>query len=124
MKRYATDHDLASLRELARDKSARDPAYAVLAVLLATPVAEQAQFTAHLREGVDWPAILAEPWPDAGDRYLVRSAASMFTPGDQFPVDLGELVHLQEGHRRTWLAMVEAYLGGQPPHRVSPAPQP
>jgi hypothetical protein len=86
------------------------------AVLLAyEPIASRPEFARHVTmSGVRWDKVLAEAawWPEA--RFLIASAAGLWT-GQPHGADVCRVPFLDDGEVAVWLAMVDARLIGKVP---------
>ena len=89
---------------------------AAVAVLLAFgPVAARPEFARHVtRGGVHWDKVLAEPawWPEA--RFLIATAAGLWT-GQPYGADVCRVTRLDDSELAAWQAMVTARLTGKVP---------
>ena len=89
---------------------------AAAAVLLGFgPVAARPEFTRHVTMGgVGWDKVLAEPawWPEA--RFLIATAAGLWT-GQPYGADVCRVASLGDEELAAWQAMVAARLTGKVP---------
>ena len=110
--------DVAALRAKYVTACAASPwgEAAAVAVLLAyEPVASRPEFARHVtRGGVGWDKVLAEAaWhPEA--RFLIASAAGLWT-GSPHGADVCAVARLDDDEAAAWLAMVTARLTGKVP---------
>jgi hypothetical protein len=89
---------------------------AAVAVLLGFgPIAARPEFTRHVTMGgVGWDKVLAEPawWPEA--RFLIATAAGLWT-GRPYGADVCRVAALDDSELAVWQAMVTARLTGKVP---------
>ena len=89
---------------------------AAVAVLLAyDPIAARPEFARHVgRSGIAWAQALDEPawWPEA--RFLIATAAGLWT-GEPYGADVCGILHLDDSELAAWQAMVAARLTGKVP---------
>ena len=89
---------------------------AAVAVLLGYgPIASRPEFARHVHVGgVRWDKVLAEAawWPEA--RYLIASAAGLWT-GEPHGADVCRVASLDDNEVAVWQAMITARLTGKVP---------
>lgn len=113
------DTGIAALREdLARSLAAGPwgEAAAVAVLLGFAPVAGHPRFARYAdRGGVNWPAALKDPTWSEGERFLIATAAGLWT-GRPCGADVCRVPFLDDGFYAAWLAMVTAARTGKVPH--------
>jgi len=112
------DADVTALRTKYMTACALEPwgeAAAVAVLLGFEPVASRREFARHVtRGGVHWDKVLAEPaWSD-GERFLVATAAGLWS-GRPCGADVCRVPFLDDGFYAVWLAMVTASRTGKVP---------
>ncbi|HET9974333.1 MAG TPA: hypothetical protein VFQ68_39290 [Streptosporangiaceae bacterium] len=110
------DDNIAVLREdLARSLAAgRWGEAAAVAVFLGfEPVAGHPRFARYVGPaGVSWPAALKDPTWSEGERFLIATAAGLWT-GRPCGADVCRVPFLDDGFYEAWLAMVTAARTGK-----------
>lgn len=113
-----TPDDIAALRDdLTRQCAAsRWGEAAAVAVLLGfEPVAGHPRFARYAGpSGVNWPEALRDPTWSEGERFLIATAAGLWT-GRPCGADVYWVPFLSDGFYETWLAMVTASRTGKVP---------
>jgi len=89
---------------------------AAVAVLLAfDPIAGRREFTRHATAGgVHWDKVLADPCWSTGQRFLIATAAGLWT-GRAHGADVCRVPFLDDEFYAVWLAMVTASRTGKVP---------
>ena len=95
---------------------------AAVAVLLSfEPIAGRREFARHVTMGgVGWDKVLAEPAWSTGERFLIATAAGLWT-GRPCGADVCSVPFLDDGFYAVWLAMVTASRTGKVSPRESAA---
>lgn len=112
------DADVAALRAKYETACALEPwgeAAAVTVLLAFEPIASRREFARHVtRSGVHWDKARDEPaWSD-GERFLIASAAGLWT-GRAHGADVCRVPFLDDAFYAAWLAMVTASRTGKVP---------
>lgn len=120
-----TDDGVAALREdLARSLTGGPwgEAAAVAVLLDFTPIAGNPKFIQHIsRGGVGWTAALTEENWSEGERFLIATAASLWSGrGRAYGADVGQIPFLDDDFYGVWLAMVTASRTGKVPAAAAP----
>lgn len=112
------DDDITALREdLTRQCTVnRWGEAAAVAVLLGfTPIAAHPRFARYVGpSGVDWPEALRDRTWSEGERFLIGTAAGLWT-GRPCGADVCRVPFLSDGFYEAWLAMVTASRTGEMP---------
>lgn len=92
---------------------------AAVAVLLGhEPIASRREFARHVTMGgVDWAKVLDEPAWSTGERFLIATAAGLWS-GRPHGADVFRVPFLDDGSYAVWLAMVTAARTGKVPGDV------
>ena len=113
-----SDADVKALRAKYVTACAAEPwgEAAAVAVLLAfAPVASRREFARHVtRGGVHWDKVLDEPAWSTGERFLVATAAGLWSGGPR-GADVYLVPFLGDDFYAVWLAMVTASRTGKVP---------
>lgn len=118
METAMAEADVTALRAKYETACAASPwgeAAAVAVLLGYEPVASRREFARHVTMGgVHWERVLDEAawWPEA--RYLIASAAGLWT-GQPHGADVCKAAFLDDDECKVWLAMVTARLTGKVP---------
>ena len=113
-----TAADVTALRAKYTAACALEPwgeAAAVAVLLGHEPIASRPEFARHVTmSGVNWAKVLEEPawWPEA--RFLIATAAGLWTGRLQL-ADISRIPFLDGGEYEVWLAMVMASRPGKVP---------
>jgi len=92
-------------------------AAAAVVLLGFEPVATRREFTRRVTMGgVHWPDVLAEPAWSEGERFLIATAAGLWT-GRAHGADVSRVPFLSDDFYAVWLAMVTASRTGKVPVR-------
>ena len=111
-----TAADVTALRAKYTAACALEPwgeAAAVAVLLGHEPIASRPEFARHVTmSGVNWAKVLAEAawWPEA--RFLIATAAGLWTGRRQL-ADISRIPFLDDGELATWQAMVTARMTGK-----------
>jgi len=110
--------DVAALRAKYAAACAAQPwgeAAAVAVLLGFEPIASRREFARHVTMGgVGWDKVLGEPAWSEGERFLIATAAGLWT-GCAHGADVSRVPFLDDEFYAVWLAMVTASRTGKVP---------